>query len=285
MHRLPLLAVASALVILTGCKVTVSPSADPPASSHSAHKSSHSSAKSAKHPKSDAHPAGIGTGPLRLLIEPADGLTTIDKLITGARSSVNLTMYELRDTAAEHDLAADAARGVDVRVLLDRHLEKSRNSATYSYLAAHKVQVTWAPSGTTYHQKTLTVDGTTSVIMTLNMTSEYYSDTRDFAVIDTSKSDIAAIVKTFDADFDHQKIPPPDGSDLVWSPTNSQAAILAVIKGAKHTLSIENEEMGDATITSALEAAAKRGVTVTVTMTKDSEWDDAFSALQKAGAH
>ena len=117
MHRLPLLAVASALVILTGCKVTVSPSADPPASSHSAHKNSHSSAKAtkdpkSKDPKSDAHPAGIGTGPLRLLIEPADGLTTIYKLITGARSSVNLTMYELRDTTAERDLAADAARGV-----------------------------------------------------------------------------------------------------------------------------------------------------------------------------
>ena len=139
MHRLPLLAVASALVILTGCKVTVSPSADPPASSHSDHKSSHSSAKSAKDPKSDARPAGIGTGPLRLLIEPADGLTTIDKLITGARSSVNLTMYELRDTTAEKDLAADAARGVDVRVLLDRHLERSRNSATYSYLAAMRI--------------------------------------------------------------------------------------------------------------------------------------------------
>src|ERR1700749_2444894 len=285
MHRLPLLAVASALVILTGCKVTVSPSADPPASSHSAHKSSHSSAKSAKHPKSDAHPAGIGTGPLRLLIEPADGLTTIDKLITGARSSVNLTMYELRDTAAEHDLAADAARGVDVRVLLDRHLEKSRNSATYSYLAAHKVHVAWAPSGTTYHQKTLTVDGTTSVIMTLNMVSADYAGTRDFAVIDTARGDVAAITATFDADFAHQGITPPDGADLVWSPTNSQASILAVINAAHHTLAIENEEMNDPTVTKALESAAKRGVGVPVLMTAASEWDTAFAALRKAGVH
>ena len=187
MHRLPLLAVASALVLLTGCKVAVSPDAVAPASSHPAHKMSHSSTKTTNDP-SAAHPAGIGTGPLRLLIEPADGLTAIYKLITGARSSVNLTMYELRDTTAEKDLAADAARGVDVRVLLDRHLEKSRNSATYSYLAAHKVHVAWASSGTTYHQKTLTVDGTTSVIMTLNMVSADYPGTRDFAVITTVTS-------------------------------------------------------------------------------------------------
>jgi phosphatidylserine/phosphatidylglycerophosphate/cardiolipin synthase-like enzyme len=48
---------------------------------------------------------------------------------------------------------------------------------------------------------------------------------------------------------------------------------------------VENEEMGDPVITSALEAAARRGVDVTVTMTAESEWDSAFSALVKAGAH
>jgi hypothetical protein len=55
-------------------------------------------------------------------------------------------MYELRDATAEADLAADAARGVDVRVLLDRHLERSRNIAAYDYLAAHRVHVRWAAS-------------------------------------------------------------------------------------------------------------------------------------------
>jgi phosphatidylserine/phosphatidylglycerophosphate/cardiolipin synthase-like enzyme len=147
------------------------------------------------------------------------------------------------------------------------------------------VHVTWAPSGTTYHQKTLTVDGKTSVVMTLNMVSADYAGTRDFAVIDTSRADVAAIVTTFNADFAHKKITPPDGADLVWSPTNSQAAILAVINSAKHTLAVENEEMGDSVITKALEAAAKRGVDVKVTMTAESDWDSAFSALVKAGAH
>jgi len=284
MYRLPLLAVASALVLLTGCKVTVSPDAAAPATSHSSHKtSSHSSGTSTSH--SDAHPAGVGTGPLRLLVEPADGLSAIYTLITGAKSSVNLTMYELRDTTAENDLAADAARGVDVRVLLDRHLEKSRNAATYSFLTSHKVHVAWAPSGTTYHQKTLTVDGKTSVLMTLNMVSADYAGTRDFAVIDTDSSDVAAITATFNADFTHQHITPPDGADLVWSPTNSQATILAVISAAHHTLAVENEEMNDKTVTAALEAAAKRGVDVTVVMTADSEWNTAFAALRRAGVH
>ena len=221
----------------------------------------------------------------QLLTEPGSGIGPIDKLITGARHSVDLTMYELADPTAEADLAADAARGVDVRVLLDRHLEKSRNTSAYSYLNARRVHVRWAPASTTYHQKTLTVDNATSVIMTLNLVASDYSGTRDFAVIDTGRADVAAIVATFNADFAGRAVTPPDGADLVWSPTNAKASILSVINGAKHTLAIEDEEMDDPAVTAALAAAAHRGVHVTITMTADSEWDQAFTGLARAGAH
>ena len=226
-------------------------------------------------------------GGLTVLAEPAAGIGRIYTLITGARHSVELTMYELRDTTAEGDLAADAGRGVDVRVILDQHLEKSRNEAAYSYLTAHGVHVAWAPKGMTYHQKTLTVDGATSVIMTLNMVTSDYAGTRDFAVIDTHPADIAAIVATFSTDFagKGKGYTPPNGSDLVWSPTNSQDVILSVINGAKHTLAVENEEMGNSKVTSALVAAAGRGVDVTVIMTADSSWNSAFSELARAGVH
>jgi phosphatidylserine/phosphatidylglycerophosphate/cardiolipin synthase-like enzyme len=129
------------------------------------------------------------------------------------------------------------------------------------------------------------VDAKTSIIMTLNMVSEDYAVTRDFAVIDTDHADVAAIVTTFNADFAHRAITPPDGADLVWSPTNSQSSILAVINGAKHSLSVENEEMDDPAITDALVAAAHRGVDVEVVMTAESEWDTAFNELVKAGVH
>ena len=237
----------------------------------------HAAPASAKAASSDAS--------LQLLTEPAAGIGPIYQLITGAHSSVDLTMYELNDTTAEADLAADAARGVNVRVLLDQHLEKSKNEDAYNYLTAHKVHVQWAPSDTTYHQKTLTVDNATSAIMTLNLVSEDYPDTRDFAVIDTNSADVAAIVSTFNADFAGQNIAPPDGTDLVWSPTNAQASIMSVIGQATHTLALEDEEMDDPTITSALASAAKRGVDVTVTMTDDSEWDSAFAQLTQAGVH
>lgn len=278
-----LIGVAAALAGCHGVKVDLA--ASPTASSHSDKSGSSGSSGSGSSTIQAAGPVSAGSGALRVLSEPQAGLSAIYALINGARSSIELTMYTLRDTTAENDLAAAARRGADVRVILDRHLEKKFNTATYSYLSSRGVHVTWAPAGTTYHQKTLTVDNKTSAIMTLNLNSADYAGTRDFAVIDTSKADIAAVVATFNADFAHKKITPPDGADLVWSPTNSQAAILAVINSAKHTLAVENEEMGDPVITSALEAAAKRGVDVKITMTAQSDWDSAFSALVKAGAH
>jgi cardiolipin synthase len=222
---------------------------------------------------------------LRVLTEPEAGIGPIYRLITGARSSVDLTMYELADSTAERDLAADAARGVDVRVILDQHLEKTRNRGAYDYLAAHGVHVRWGPADTTYHQKTLTVDGATSVIMTLNLVTGDYPGTRDFAVIDTGRADIAAILATFNADFAGHAITPPDGTDLVWSPTNAQGSILSVINGATRTLAVEDEEMDDPAVTSALAAAARRGVKVRITMTADPEWDQAFTELARAGVH
>jgi cardiolipin synthase A/B len=229
--------------------------------------------------------ASSPTASLRLLTEPGSGIGPIYKLITGARHSVDLTMYELADPTAEADLAADAARGVDVRVLLDRHLEKSANTGAYDYLSAHRVHVRWAPAGTTYHQKTLTVDDATSVTMTLNLVARDYPGTRDFAVTDTGRADVAAILATFNADFARRGITPPDGADLVWSPTNAKASVLSVIDRAKHTLAVEDEEMDDPAVTAALAAAARRGVHVTITMTADREWDQAFAELALAGAH
>jgi len=230
--------------------------------------------------------SGAAAAPkLQVLTEPKNGLGVIYKLIRRARSSVDLTMYELADTTAEKDLAADAARGVAVRVILDRHFEQSANRPAYRYLAVHGVHVRWGPARTTFHQKTLTVDHAISVIMTLNLTSRYYPDTRDFAVIDRNRTDVAAIVATFNADFAGQPITPPDGTDLVWSPTNAQASVLAVIRGASHTLAVENEEMDDPAVTTALADAARRGVDVKVVMTADSDWDPAFNQLTRAGVH
>jgi phosphatidylserine/phosphatidylglycerophosphate/cardiolipin synthase-like enzyme len=196
-----------------------------------------------------------------------------------------MTMYELVDTTATGLLTAAAKNGVTVRVILDQNLEKSSNTTAYDALAAGNVQVHWAnPTYSATHQKTITVDETTSAIMTLNLVTEDYSTSRDFAVVTTDAADVAAIESVFDDDFTNASVTPPTGDDLVWSPTNSQTSMVDLINGAKTSLLVENEEMSDSAIVSALGSAASRGVDVQVVMTASSSWDSDFTTLKGDGA-
>jgi cardiolipin synthase A/B len=219
-----------------------------------------------------------------LLTEPQQGYQPVDAFILGATKSVDMTMYELADPVVESDLGADAHRGVTVQVVLDQEYSgKPVNLAAYDYLVAHQVQVVWSYPSEIFHQKTITVDGRTSLIMTGNLTSKYYPTTRDFGVFDTNAADVSAIEAAFASDFaGHRPAPAAIGADLVWSP-GSEVPLVALINSAQHTLTVENEEMDSTGIESALEAAAQRGVQVEVTMTYSSEWTAALDRLNGAG--
>lgn len=227
----------------------------------------------------------VGASTYTLVTEPDQGLAPIYNLISSAKSTLDMTMYELTDTQAEQLLAQAASSGVTVRVILDQNLEKSSNTPAYNYLSSHGVEVHWAnPKYSATHQKTITVDGSITAIMTLNLTSQYYSSDRDFAVIENDPNDIAAIESTFEVDFSNSAVTPPDGDDLVWSPTNSQSVILSVINSAKYNLLVENEEMSDTNVVNALASASGRGVLVQVAMTNtDNEYSAEFNQLVAAG--
>jgi len=109
--------------------------------------------------------------------------------------------------------------------------------------------VTWSSSDYRYtHQKTVIIDGTKAVIMTANLTSRYYATSRDFLVTDTERADVSAITAVFNADFAKKTVHPGPGNDLVWSPTDSQDQLIALINGATSSLRIYSEEMGDRTV-------------------------------------
>src|SRR5690349_16034552 len=270
-RRSALSAAASLAVVLlaaTGCKVQASGAAPDGTSTAGA---------------VQAGTSGVTrSGPL--IVEPGAGFSPLYSLISGARRTIDVTMYEFSDTTAERDLAAAAKRGVRVRVILD-HREKSGNSHAYSYFRSHGVAVTWSSSDYRYtHQKTVIIDGTKAVIMTANLTSRYYATSRDFLVTDTERADVSAITAVFNADFARKTVHPGHGNDLVWSPTDSQDQLIALISGATSSLRIYSEEMGDRTVENALIKAAKRGVDVQVCGENESgEYDSAFAKLARAG--
>jgi hypothetical protein len=221
-----------------------------------------------------------------LVTEPDQGLGVIYSLINAAQHTIDITMYELDDPTFEQDLANRVAAGVAVRVILDQNLEGNNNQAAYAFLSQNGVAVHWAnPVYAATHQKSITIDGAQTAILTLNLTPRYYSTDRDFAIIDSDLNDVSAIEGTFQADFTNSAIAPALGDDLVWSPTNSEGAILGLINSAQKKLQVENEEMSDRDIVNALASAARRGVDVQITMTNTAgEYASEWSQLTAAGA-
>ena len=273
---------------MAGCSTAAKPRNNAATTKGSAFSSTTSTSLSGPTSTTAVNPTPTTTGPtgLSLLVEPQAGMTPLYDVMSSARRSLDMTMYELSDTAAEQILIADHRRGVRVRVLLDHDYSGGTvNQAAYSTLSSAGVAVAWANDAEIFHQKTITVDGAESAIMTGNLTPQYYATTRDFVVMDSQAADVAAIESAFARDWSGAAPSPgPPGVDLVWSP-GSEPQLAALIDSATRSVVVENEEMNSTAIEDALESDARRGVDVTVVMTADAEWDSAFSQLASDGVH
>ncbi|HZL25879.1 MAG TPA: choice-of-anchor D domain-containing protein [Acidobacteriaceae bacterium] len=227
-----------------------------------------------------------------------NSITPLYNLINSAKSTIDMTMYEMQDTTFLNDLVARCAAGVKVRVIFSSSVASSSSTAynklnTTANCSAENSNTAF----TNTHQKTITVDGATTAILSLNLQSQYYSTTRDFGIITNDAADIAAIETTFNMDWaagtpymgtqgaSDFSNPPPLGDDLVWSPY-STTDMLAIINNATTSLYIECEEFTATNIVSAVAAAATRGVKVVqVCENQSSANTSGFATVKAAGAN
>jgi len=245
------------------------------------------------------------THTLYVFPETDGSITPLYTLVNGAKKSIDMEMWALMDTTFSGDLVAACNRGVKVRVILDQNEEMSDNMPAFNQLnAVPNCSAVWANVAfASLHQKSFIVDGMQAAITSLNLQAVDYTYTRDYALVENDPEDIAAIQATFDADyaagttssgvigasdFGYQpglgEVGSVPGGDLIWSPTNAQADMLAMINNAKATLLIEAEEMDAANLVEALVAACQRGVQVHITMTDDTaDYGTEFAELQAGG--
>jgi cardiolipin synthase A/B len=240
---------------------------------------------------SSAHAGPIAT--YRLVQYPDAGFAGFDAQIKGARRTIDMEMYELADSTAEHDLTAAAARGVRVRVLLDKAFNGGEvNTTAFRYLDAHGVAVRWAPAGYIFHIKATTFDAATTDISSANLTSKYYRTTRDAEIVDRNPAQVQAVEQTFANDWAAGESGTPStqtvqAPGLVWSPNTgpgtAETALVTQIGAARKAVDFESEELADPAIYNALAADARRGVRCRIVMTRSSDWDSAFGVVTRAG--
>ncbi|MBJ7002668.1 phospholipase D-like domain-containing protein [Streptomyces griseofuscus] len=230
-----------------------------------------------------AVPANAATYSAFAFSQAGTSQPAIYDFINSATSKLDMTMYELEDTTAVNDLVALEKKGVTVRVVLDRQ-HKSEDNAAYTTLTNAGVGVVWSSSSYVYtHQKTITVDGTKSLVLTGNLTSQYYTTSRDYGVFTDDSRDVAAIEKVFDADYAGTAITPTDGDHLLWSPTDSRSRLVSFVNAATKTLDVQELEFSDSTVVNAIVARAKAGVKVRVVLEDPASYASEVSAVKAAG--
>jgi cardiolipin synthase len=225
--------------------------------------------------------------PYQLIQEPDDGYEPILNLIRSARHSVQMTMYQLSDPDAVDALVDARRRGLDVKVILDAAYHgQTVNTDAYGQLRDAGVDVIWAPNDVIYHQKSVTVDDTTSAVGTGNLTARYYATSRDAYVLTTNLADVAAISDTFTTDFTSPPAARPPAATpsprLVWSP-DARAVFLQRITIAAQTLDVTTEELKDRAIVMAIDKAARRGVACRIVLTENPAWASTVAEVSAAG--
>jgi cardiolipin synthase len=245
-------------------------------------------------PKMGAGSRGTGeavSGTLAVFPEPASGYGMLMDSVLAAKKSVDVVLYELGDQAFEEDLAKVAARGVVVRVLLDRAYHGGRfNQGAASFLSAHDVAVRFAPSDVILHEKAVIVDAKLAWVMSSNIIGAYLANSANWVIRDAQPADVAEITAAFDEDW-HGDLNQParrvsvrglEDGNLLFSP-EALSGYLDLIKSATRSLWVSAVELDQPEVISALARAAKDGVSVRLLMTNDPKWDDALSMLEAAG--
>ncbi len=205
--------------------------------------------------------------PHTLIVEPDDGRALVLQVLGAAKASIDLTIYEISDPQIMGALTAAQARGVAVRVLYNWYsfmpsMQQKDITPAVAALTKAGVQCKMAPKAfEVTHEKAFVVDAATAIVMSFNLTSEYFGTTRDFGIVTTVPAEVAEIAAVFNADWNGKAITPAAPS-LVWSPVNSRAKLTALINGARSTLDFYCEETSDPGTLGALVVAAKRGVKV-----------------------
>ncbi|MEB3198251.1 MAG: phosphatidylserine/phosphatidylglycerophosphate/cardiolipin synthase family protein [Candidatus Sericytochromatia bacterium] len=211
-------------------------------------------------------------GHISILKQPEAGTAPIVSAIDGAAHSVWLQIYMLTDAEVIEALRRAAARGIDVRVLLEESPYNpgnpggalSGNKAVAANLQESGVEVAWTnPSFTLTHAKTMLVDGETAYVLTYNLTRAATETNREFAVINRSQSDVAELRRIFIADWNRQSYLPTD-PDLVVSPTNARWRILGLMNQAQRELLVGVEVISDPEVVATLIEKRRAGVDVRV---------------------
>lgn len=181
---------------------------------------------------------------MHFYVEPHVGVSPVIQVIEEARRVLDLNVYLLSDRRVLHALREAVARGIKVRVILERHPYRMRGykiRKEYRAVEATGAKVHFGPSRFRYDHAKYVCDARRCEIGTANFTWSAFHRNREYLLTSTSPVVVQAAHAVFDADWDHRPAGREPRQVLVLSPGSTPALIEAIRQPGP--VDIEQEEL------------------------------------------
>ena len=123
-------------------------------------------------------------------------------LISSARESILIENYIITSDEVVDALENASARGVDVRIILEKRVSGGTNMEAYDELSAAGIRVQWAPfSFKLVHSKLIIIDGQIAVVGSHNLSNSALTDNREISVL-LQGGIVSELVKLFERDWE-----------------------------------------------------------------------------------
>jgi len=202
-----------------------------------------------------------------LIVLPDDSADPIVDAIENARHSLRIKVFVFSDPALRNAVIAAKRRGVKVQVILNAARRDGRRDNEYTSKALERADIDVRDGNSAFdltHEKSMVVDDATAFIQSFNWATRNLTKTRDYAVVTTSRRDVADVIEGFEADWHQRPFEPAHGTHLVWCPGPGRDRLCQFIDDARHRLFLQNERFQDTVIIERLVRAVQRGVKVDI---------------------
>jgi len=211
--------------------------------------------------------AADAIAPDRLVTSVDERRAALIDVIRGAKTQITLSLFRCNDDEILDELAAAAARGVAVDVLVTSRAKGGRKRIRKLWRALADTGATlhaYTDPVVKYHAKYLVADEGPAVVTSLNLTRKCFRKTCDALVITSDPGVVADLRRLWAADRDRQPLPDALDDRLIVGPERARRQFTSLIGRARASIRLIDAKLSDPDLVSLLNARRAEGLTVEI---------------------
>ncbi|MCL5774425.1 MAG: phospholipase D-like domain-containing protein [Firmicutes bacterium] len=218
--------------------------------------------------------------PPQVIVLKEGGVKALVDSINEAKKTIDLKIYMILPNPVEitDALKKAVSRGVKVRLMVENdpfywqkdHPNPSKKEIDDLVKAGveYKADNPEFSKNSVTHEKSMTIDGKKSLILTGNITASAFSTNLDMGAIILQNPEVVKQVETvFNSDWDRTKLPPLKDTGLVVSPQNAREKITELVQKADKSIHIIQQTLTDKELLTIIADKLKDGVETELLMT------------------